>query len=78
MTKLVTDEDLARARRDPVFRQKLMAENLDRLLAALNHARSARSKNPETVRQVREGANLAVQLANRLHREDGGSGPQAA
>ena len=31
MDDLVTAEDLARARKDPAFRQQFLAENLDRL-----------------------------------------------
>ena len=76
--EIVSEEDLARARQDPAFRQKLMAENLDKLLAALNRARQGRDKNPEVARQMREGVDLAVRLADRLQREDGGNGPQAA
>lgn len=77
--EIVSEEDLARARRDPAFRQELMAKNLDKLLLALNRARSGRDKNPEVARQMREGVDLAVRLADRLQREDeGGNGPKAA
>jgi hypothetical protein len=77
--EIVSEEDLARARQDPAFRQELMAKNLDRLLAALNRAKQGRDKSPETARQMREGVDLAVLLADRLQREDeNGGGPQAA
>ena len=33
---LVSEDDLARARQDPAFRQQLLADNLERLLDALN------------------------------------------
>ena len=76
---LVSEEDLARARQDPAFRQKLMTSNLDKLLAALTKARQERSKDPEVARQMREGVDLAVRLADRMQREDeGGNGPKVA
>jgi len=62
MTKLVTEDDLTRARIDPAFRQQFLAENLDRLLEALKKIRDADEQNADTARQLREGADLAVQL----------------
>ena len=77
--EMVSEEDLARARHDPAFRQELMAKNLDKLLLALNRARSDRDKSPEVARQMREGVDLAVRLADRMQREDeGGNGPKVA
>lgn len=77
--EIVSEEDLARARQDPAFRQELMAKNLDKLLAALNKAKQGRDKSPEVARQMREGVDLAVLLADRLQREDeDGDGPKAA
>jgi len=77
--EIVSEEDLARARQDPAFRQELMAKNLDKLLAALNRAKQGRDKNPDVARQMREGVDLAVLLADRLQREDeSGNGPKAA
>ncbi len=75
---IVSEEDLARARQDPAFRQQLMAKNLDKLLVALNRVRRDRDKDPEVARQMREGVELAVRLADRIQREDNGSGPKAA
>ena len=46
MSELVTEDDLARARGDPAFRQQLMADNLDRLLEALNRCARPRT-SPE-------------------------------
>jgi hypothetical protein len=66
MADLVTDEDLARARKDPDFRQKFMADHLDRLLEALNVARRSAS-NPARAKQIREGVDLAVKLAEILN-----------
>ena len=65
----VTDDDLARGRRDPQFRQKLVAESLEHLLSALNKRRAAVvAGQPDHDGQLREGAALAVRLAELLHR----------
>lgn len=63
----VTDEDLERARQDPVFRQKLLSDNLEVLLVELNRMRAA-SKTMDKVaaRQIRDGVDLAVKLADLL------------
>ena len=66
MSDLVTEDDLARARNDPDFRQQLLAQNLERLLEALNQMRKANDPDPNLVRQLREGVDLAVKLADRL------------
>jgi hypothetical protein len=78
MSDLVTDDDLARARNEPDFRQQLLAQNLERLLEALNDMRRANSTDPKSVRQIREGVDLAVKLADRLHKNERSGGPQAA
>jgi hypothetical protein len=78
MSDLVTEDDLARARIDPVFRQQLLAQTLDRLLAALNKARRTGDASQDATRQIREGVDLAVELADRLQRISGQTGPQAA
>jgi hypothetical protein len=77
MPDLISDGDLVRARSDPEFRQQLFAENLDRLLKALNIMRRAKSPTPEAARQMREGVDLAVKLADRLQ-QNASAGPQAA
>ena len=78
MRDLVSDEDLARARRDPAFRQQFLAQNLDLLLEALNKARRGSNPSPKTAGQIREGVDLAVKLADRLQREAAAPGPKAA
>ena len=78
MSGLVSEEDLARARTDAVFRQKLMAESLDRLLALLNQMRRSTDDNPLRARQIRDGVDLAVKLADRLQQNEGKTGPRAA
>jgi hypothetical protein len=75
MSDLVTDDELARARSDPAFRQQMLAENLERLLHALNKMRRSNSAAPEAARQMREGTDLALKLADRLHSN---GGPKAA
>ncbi len=64
---LVTDGDLARARVDPEFRHRMVADNLELLLNELNRLRSGKS-DATRARQIREGVDLAVQLADLLHR----------
>jgi hypothetical protein len=69
MADLISEEDIARARTDAGFRQELLAKNLERLLAALNTARkNGGERDPACARQIREGVDLAVQLAGRLQR----------
>jgi hypothetical protein len=64
----VTQEDLARARSDPAFRQRLLAQNLDRLIMELNRLKSASAKIDATrAQQIREGVRLAVKLAEILN-----------
>jgi hypothetical protein len=61
----VTDDDLARARRDPAFRQQLLAKNLNVLIDELNRRKQAtRRTTAATARELREGAELAVRLAD--------------
>ena len=78
MSELVTADDIKRARSDPEFRQQMMAENLDRLLEALNKMRRNADPKPEAARQIREGVALAVKLADLLQQSAYNSGPQAA
>jgi len=78
MSNLATEDDIVRARSDPEFRQQMMAENLDRLLAALNKMRRSADPKPEAARQIREGVDLAVKLADILQQNVYNSGPRAA
>lgn len=60
----VTDADLARARSDPAFRQRLLERNLNALLAGMKKLHDA---PPVTAgggaKQLRDGVELAVRLA---------------
>ena len=64
---VVTEADLARARGDAEFRKEMLAHSLETLLEALKRAQRAELQ-PETAGQMKEGAALAVQLADRLQR----------
>ena len=76
MSDLTTEEELARARSDPTFRQQLLARNLDQLLEALKRMRQGDDQNEDTARRIREGVDLAVKLADRLQSND--PGPRVA
>src|SRR5262245_1478324 len=64
---LATDDDLSRARVDPEFRHCLVASNLERLLSELNRLRTCKA-DAQQAKQIREGVDLAVQLAELLQR----------
>jgi hypothetical protein len=64
---LVTDSDLARARHDAGFRQRLLTESLERLLTELGKLQRA-AQNAENADQIREGVALAVKLTELLRR----------
>jgi hypothetical protein len=57
----VSDNELVRARTDPEFRQRLLSENMEVLLAGLKQARN--SPAGAGAEQIREGVQLAVRLA---------------
>jgi hypothetical protein len=57
----VSDDQLVRARTDPAFRQRLLSENMEVLLAGLKQARN--SPDSKDAEQIREGVQLAVRLA---------------
>ena len=74
----VTDADLERARRDAPFRQQLIVKNLDRLLEELNRLRNVgNTVDKGRALQMREGALLAVKLADLLHQAGQREGPDA-
>jgi len=77
MSELVSEDDLARARQDPVFRQRFYADQLDQLLDALNSARKNTNPTAEQAKLIKDGVDLAVKLADRLNTKSK-SGPQAA
>jgi hypothetical protein len=63
----VTKEELVRARRDIEFKHQLLIANLDRLLTELYRLQRTNSDaDPLCARQMREGVQLAVKLAERI------------
>jgi hypothetical protein len=64
---LVTDSDLARARHDAGFRQRLLTESLERLLSELGKLQRA-AQNAGSADQIREGVALAIKLTDLLRR----------
>jgi len=68
----VTDADLSRARSDPAFRQRLLEQSLEALLAGMKKLRGAAPANGGAgARQLREGVELAVRLAELIQNADG-------
>ncbi len=67
----VTETDLARARTDPAFRQKLLEQNLDALLAGMKRLRGSGPPGGPNARQLREGVELAVRLAELIQNAGG-------
>jgi hypothetical protein len=59
----VTEDELVRARSDPAFRQKLLNQNMEALLAGLTKLRKAPAATGPAALQIREGVELAVRLA---------------
>ena len=64
---LVTDADLARARQGADFHQRLLTDSLEGLLAELNKLQRT-ANDAAHGDQMREGAELAVKLADLLRR----------
>jgi hypothetical protein len=71
----ITDADIARSRNDPELRHELLAGSLDQLLKVLY--RMDRNGTPDVARTIREGAEMAVRLADLLHEADR-QGPEKA
>jgi hypothetical protein len=60
----VTEVELAQARSDPAFRQKLLEQSLEVLLAGLRKLRGAAPKEGSAdAKRMREAVELAVRLA---------------
>jgi hypothetical protein len=73
----VSDDDLARARSDPAFRQKLLTGSLETLLAKIQKLRKSGQSAPSDA-QLREGVELAVRLAELIQNVEGHpSAPEA-
>jgi hypothetical protein len=60
----VTEAEITRARGDPAFRQRLLEQSLETLLASLKKLRqNATAKDNAAAAQMREAVELAVRLA---------------
>jgi hypothetical protein len=67
MDQVVSDAEIERARKDPRFRQVLLARSLDRLLGSLHRMRrAAGALGPADAHHLRQGALMAVELAERI------------
>ncbi len=67
----VTEDELARARHDPAFRQRLLGQNMEALLAGIKRLRRAQAPTGEETKQIREGVELAVRLAELIQGQAG-------
>jgi hypothetical protein len=67
----VTDADLARARSDRAFRQKLLEQSLEALLASVKKLRKSDPSAVANAKQLREGVELAVRLAEIIQNAGG-------
>jgi hypothetical protein len=69
----VTDADLARARKDPQFRQQLLAQSLDALLMGMQRMRGTDrvASAGAGAKRMRESVELAVRLAEILQNAGG-------
>jgi hypothetical protein len=59
----VSEDELVRARTDPRFRQQLLSQNMEILLDGLKRARKSTDAVGSGADLIREGAQLAVRLA---------------
>lgn len=62
----VTDADLAQARSDPAFRQKMLEQNLTALLDGIKKLRNGHPGAGAGARELREGVQYAVRLAEMI------------
>jgi hypothetical protein len=77
----ISDADILRSRQDPRLRQILLARSLEQLLSSLHRMqRTASPLAPDDARRLREGAMMAVELADRIRVIDESirRGPKAA
>jgi hypothetical protein len=67
----ITEADIARSRADPRFKQILLAKILEQLLGTLARLQQeAAHSEPAGAQHLREGAVMAVQLADLIHAID--------
>ena len=66
----ISDEDIARSREDPRFKQVLLAKVLEQLLGTLYRLQNDPNHDEAGARGLREGALMAVQLADLIRSID--------
>lgn len=76
---VITDADVAQSRADPRYKQILLAKSLERLLGTLYRLQNGpAATNPANARELREGAMMAVRLADMIRAIDEKLGPAEA
>jgi len=66
----ITEGDIARSRADPRFKQVLLAKVLEHLLGTLHRLQRDPKQDEAGARGLREGALMAVQLADLIRSID--------
>jgi hypothetical protein len=66
----ITEADVARSRADPRFKQVLLAKMLEQLLGSLYRLQHAPAVDEVGARDLRDGAMMAVQLADLIRSID--------
>ena len=66
----VSEAEIARSREDPRFKQVLLARSLEQLLGSLHRLQHSSNLGPGGARHLREGALVAVDLADRIRAID--------
>lgn len=64
---MISEADIARSREDPRFKQVLLARSLEQLLGSMHRLQHSTNLGPSGARHLREGALVAVELADRIH-----------
>ena len=67
---MVSEADIERSQADPRFKQVLLAKVLEQLLSALHRGRESPNATAADARDLREGAEIAVQLADLIRSID--------
>ena len=70
MNLAITEADIARSRSDPRFKQVLLAKVLEQLLGTLYRLQHDPKQDEAGARGLREGALMAVQLADLIRSID--------
>jgi hypothetical protein len=66
----ISDADIARSRADPRFKQILLARSLEQLLGSLHRLQHAPTLAANNAQHLRQGALVAVELADRIRAID--------